>query len=620
MDIEEITPLREYIYSDEQIIILVEDFIKSYGDINLNPSFEELNEGFKNMRRKYRIQPSKFQMRRIYNKYLIKYKINQSLLRWLIKRVMRSESGVTVVTIVTKPGDKIKFSCPEKCAYCPTETDLEGNPTQPKSYISSEPAMARAARNKFSIRDQIIDRIKSYVYTGNIQYDIYKKKIEVILSGGTWDVMPKEYRDSVINEMYYTFNMLSIGCSRNNNSSTPQVHYNEYRKMLSIEEEIMINETSIFGVIGLTIETRPDYVRNKTLIEYLEYGVTRVQLGGQSTHNDILLKIKRGCTIENMEKAIRLLKGIGMKVVTHWMPDLPGSSPEKDNQMFDRLINDPNLQCDDWKIYPCAVVKSHSKDRLVKSDIDEWYANKTYIPYSETNLQSLIDVCINCKNKINPWIRIQRLVRDIPTQSIQAGYNSVTNLREIIEKQMTKKNLFCKCIRCMEIKDKSNLINQGKLVVRKYKASGGIEYHITYELEKVYWNFNYIKYCCFYFINKLIGRKIYYEGNNNLYCGLFGFLRLRIDPNPGLNIIPELKNAGLIRELHVYGISTSVGNDNIKSSQHKGIGKLLMSTAEEIIKINKLNKAAVIAGVGVRDYYKNKCGYRLDKFYMIKYF
>jgi ELP3 family radical SAM enzyme/protein acetyltransferase len=600
MDIENIGPINKFEYTDEQVFPFVEDLIKSFGSPDHHPSEDDLDIIFRTLRRKFRILPSKTQIRNIYEKNFKKININNELKRWMIKRVMRSESGVIVVTIVTKPGDKIKFSCPEKCAYCPTETDLNGVPTQPKSYISTEPAMARAARHNFDIRRQIIDRIRAYLYTGNIKKDSTKKKIEVILSGGTWDVMPKQYRDSVINEIYYTFNTILN---------------KDERQMLSIPEEIKINETAIFGVIGLTIETRPDYVTNKALLEYLDYGVTRVQLGGQSTHDDILLKIKRGCLTKNMIHAIRLLKGIGMKVVTHWMPDLPGSSKERDIQMFDELLSNPDLQSDDWKIYPCAIVKSHSPDRIVTSDINKWYDEGSFKPYSEANIQDLIDVCIHFKKKINPWIRIERLVRDIPTQSIEAGYSKITNLRDIIK----NKGIVCKCIRCMEIKDRVHLINESKIVVRKYEASKGIEYHISLEVEKNYWNIKYIIHCIWSYINKLFGRTIYYSGNYQLYNGLFGFLRLRIDPNPGLDIVPEIKNAGLIREVHVYGMSTSVGDNIVKSSQHKGVGQRLMSVAEDIVKQHNLNKVAVISGIGSREYYKNKCGYHLDSHYMTKY-
>jgi len=171
----------------------------------------------------------------------------------------------------------------------------------------------------------------------------------------------------------------------------------------------------------------------------------------------------------------------------------------------------------------------------------------------------------------------------------------------------------------MEIKDRVDLIKQAKLVVRKYAASEGIEYHISLEAETVYWSWYYIWFCIvstFYAV--FLSQKIYYAGTRSLYCGLFGFLRLRIDPTPGLGLVEELEGCGIIREVHVYGNSISVGNQDEFSSQHKGVGQRLVATAEDIVKSHGLGKVAVIAGIGAREYYKNKCGYELGKYYMIK--
>jgi histone acetyltransferase (RNA polymerase elongator complex component) len=43
-----------------------------------------------------------------------------------------------------------------------------------------------------------------------------------------------------------------------------------------------------------------------------------------------------------------------------------------------------------------------------------------------------------------------------------------------------------------------------------------------------------------------------------------------------------------------------------------------MIVAEDIMKSYGLKKSAVIAGVGPREYYKNKCGYHLEGTYMVK--
>jgi ELP3 family radical SAM enzyme/protein acetyltransferase len=514
---------------------------------------------------------------------------------------MRSDSGVLVVTIVTKPGSTIKFSCPEKCAYCPTETDLNGNPTQPKSYISSEPAMLRALQHNFEIKGQINDRLKAYLYMGNMKKDNYKKKIEVILSGGTWDVMPKIYREQVMNEIYWGFNT-----------------FDNDRPIKSLEEEIKENEISNYGVIGLTIETRPDYINKYSIMDYRRWGVTRVQIGVQHFDDNILKLISRGCTTQDTINAIKLLKSVGLKVVVHLMPDLPGSNKEKDILMFKEAIENSDLQFDDIKIYPCAVIKSDSPDRIVTSEISKWYEEGKYKPYSETNINDLIVVCKYYKLNLNPWVRIERLIRDIPAKSIDCGYNKISNLRQIISDNLKKYNLKCNCIRCMEIKDRTFLNDKAKLVVRKYIASDGIEYHISYEVEKHYWTIKYIKYLIMHYIGLLFNKKIWWSGDIENYIGLFGFLRLRIDKNPGSGFINELKNCGLIREVHVYGQSICVGDVNTNSSQHRGYGRQLVKVAEEIVKSHKLNKVAIISGIGAREYYKNKCGYELIGTYMIK--
>jgi len=570
-------------------------------------SATDVDKLYSTIRSETKCAPTKRELRNSYEKYNKTQQIELTPVfkRWLIKKAMRSDSGVLVVTIVTKPGDKIKFSCPYKCSYCPTETDQNGNPTQPKSYISSEPAMLRALASDFDINGQIRNRLESYLGTGNMKNDTNKKKIEVILSGGTWDVMPYEYREQVINELFYSFNTF------NDNQTTK-------RKMLSIEEEIRINETSIYGVIGLSIETRPDYIVKRNVQQYLKWGITRVQIGVQHFDDTVLKKINRDCYLKDTINAIRILKGVGLKIVIHLMPDLPGSSPELDKWMFKQALENPDLQIDDMKIYPCAVVKSHDPKYIVNSDIAEWYEKKEYVPYSEINLEKLIEILIFFKKNVNKWVRIERLIRDIPAQSMTAGYNKVSNLRQIIEQKMKQCGERCKCIRCMEIRDRHYAF--WRLSVRPYNSSNGMEYHINIDVEDTYYHYDWIKYMFlfwFFYIISFGTKKIFYSGSDSHYIGSLGFCRLRIDPTPGFDFVKELHGCGLIRELHVYGKTVCVGEKS-DSTQHKGLGQLLMKTAETIIIENGLKKSAVIAGVGAREFYKLKLGYKQEGSHMTK--
>lgn len=583
--------------SPEAIKKFVEDFISH----NLNVNNDKLDDICKDLKGKHKIAPSKPDIRRTYDKFFAHVPIPKNAKRWMIKRAVRSQSGVLVATITLSPH---KFSCKYDCFYCPLETDLTGKPTQPRSYLSNEPAMLRALQYNFDVRGQFWDRIKAYSHTGNIDAsDKNSKKMEVILSGGTWESYPKEYREQVMLELYWAANT-----------------YGNDRPPKSLEEEVHENESAMFRIIGLTIETRPDNITPDTLRDYRRWGVTRVQIGVQHYDDTILRKINRGCYTKHTIRAIRLLKQCGFKVVVHLMPDLPGSSPERDKWMFDQAIDRPELQFDDVKIYPTAICKSSNPELIVSSKIADWYKEGSFVPYAERNLNDLFDVLTHYKKRINPWVRIQRLVRDIPSNGIEAGYHRMSNLRQILQERMTKCGEKCHCIRCMEIRNMELENLTPSLVVRKYEASEGMEYHITVEAHQMnrtqlmmyYW-FTFVS----YLILMVTGKWRYWPGDMNTYVGVFGFLRLRHDPEPGGDIIPELNGCALVREVHVYGLSLGVGTDGF-GSQHRGYGQLMMKAAEHISQMAGYTKSAVIAGVGTRQYYQNKCGYHLGETYMLK--
>ena len=614
-DIESITsigPKASIVVENQEAVgpdkAILSDFMNEFLEKTSSLNKAQIEKVHNKLRCKYRIVPSKSDIRTSYEQNFKHIPISQTLRMWMVKSSTRMNSGVLVVTITLSPH---KFSCKYDCFYCPQETDLNGIPTQPRSYLSTEPAMLRAINTKaddktydFNIKGQFQNRIESYKHTGNIKAgQTSSKKLEIILSGGTWESYPIEYREQVINELYWSANTMD----------------NE-RPMKTLEEEITENEKTEYRIIGLTLETRPDNITKQTITDYCRWGVTRIQIGVQHTDDAILKKINRRCYTTHTINAIRLLKQAGFKVVVHLMPDLPGSSPVKDTQMFNEILTNPNLQFDDVKIYPTAICKSASTDRIVKSKIADWYQDGTYKPYGEENLETLMDVIIDYKTKVNPWTRIQRIVRDIPSKSIESGYNKRSNLRQMIQERMKKQGKICSCIYCKEIGDRELDDLSTYTVVRKYEASEGTEYHIT--LESHHMNtIQKIKYNWISFINLvkmfITGKTYYWSGDPESYTGLFGFLRLRLDPEPGGDFIRVIRNAALIREVHVYGQSLGVGSESV-GSQHRGFGTYLVNLAELIARENNYKEIAVIAGVGTREYYRNKCGYYLDHTYMMK--
>jgi len=474
---------------------------------------------------------------------------NKAFANLLIKRGVRTMSGVSVITVLTKP-----FVCPGRCVYCPTESDM------PKSYLSNEPAAMRAKLNLFDPYKQVTMRIKALENNG---HDV--DKLEILVLGGTWSVYPSKYQDEFVRDCFYAANTF-----------TDEVK----RDRLSLEEEQDINENTRYKIIGLTLETRPDFVSPTEIKKLRRLGCTRVQIGVQHTDNKILEYIKRGDTLEGAIKATRLLKEAGFKVDHHYMPDLPGSAPQKDLDMMKYVFTSPDLQPDQIKIYPCIVNEF--------AELNKWYQEGKYKPYAAADL---IDLLLKIKEITPPYVRINRLIRDIPEESIIAG-NSVTNLRQHLQATLKQQGKKCRCIRCREVRGETEEINQAVLVKREYDASGGKEIFLSYESpdhEKIY-----------------------------------AFLRLRFNANSNENILPELVGASLVRELHVYGKMTPVvenqneDDDNeVAKAQHIGFGKKLMAEAERLTAEQGLKKVAVISGIGVKNYYR-KLGYELEGTYMNK--
>jgi len=471
----------------------------------------------------------------ILSKYRQFYKgrLNSDLIRLLRKRAIRTLSGVAPVTVLTKP-----YPCPGRCVYCPAPEGM------PKSYIASEPAAQRAFRLKFDPYQQVSKRIMVLEKNGhNVE------KIELIVLGGTWSFYPKKYREWFIKRCFDGANG---------------------KKSASLAQAQKINEKARHRIIGLSLETRPDHVTYEELWHMRSLGCTHVQIGVQSVHQPVLDLVKRDDTLVNMERATALLRDFGFKITYHIMPGLPGSTPAKDLTVFKKIFTNSQWQPDMLKIYPCVVVKN--------SLLYRWYKQGKYKPYSDKVLNSLL---VKIKKIIPAYVRINRLIRDIPGPDIVAG-NRITNLRQYLHQQ----GVMCKCIRCREVREEKVKIKDLKLVQRKYKAGQGTEHFISYESKD--------KKKLYAFVRLRLLEK-----------------RLKLAENKPFN-----PDTALIRELHTYGELIPVGKKG-KAVQHIGLGKRLMKQVEKIAKQKGYKEIVVIAGVGVREYYR-RLGYKLSETYMIK--
>jgi len=309
----------------------------------------------------------------------------------------------------------------------------------------------------------------------------------------------------------------------------------------------------------------------------LEFGTTRVELGVQTLDDDIYRLVRRGHQVEDVVRATRLLKEHGFKVYYHWMPGLPGSTPEKDLELSWKLFDDDRFRPDGLKLYPTMVVEG--------TELERWYREGRFIPYDFNTMVSLL---VAIKSVVPKYVRISRVLRDIPPQFIAGGLRD--SLRGLLKARLQEQGRECKCIRCREYGHRARdgrQIGEPHLVRLDYEASGGREVFLACEDERE---------------------------------TLYGLLRLRVQEKPAAVYGRETGGRlAIIRELHIFGPEVPLRQQRPEAAQHKGIGRELLREAERIAAGEfQAKQMFVLSGVGARDYYRNESGYRSQGEYMVK--
>ncbi|NVM43519.1 MAG: tRNA uridine(34) 5-carboxymethylaminomethyl modification radical SAM/GNAT enzyme Elp3 [Candidatus Lokiarchaeota archaeon] len=473
------------------------------------------------------------------------------IIQLLKRRITRSISGVSVIAIMTKP-----LPCPGNCVYCPGQ-DSQPDQKVAQSYTGREPAAMRSIHNNYDSYEQVQSRIKDLEAIGhNVD------KIDLVCMGGTFLSSPIDYQEEFIRGAYEGV---------------------VERRAANLEEIKRIAENSKRRLIGLTIETRPDYCTEPYVDMMLNYGTTRVEIGIQTVLDEIYKIVNRGHTSQDSINAIRIAKDAGLKINTHIMPNLPGSDCSKDLEMFEHLFSSQDYRPDMLKIYPCVVIKG--------TKLYDWWRAGEFTPYS---INELVDLLANVKQQIPSYMRIQRIMRDIPADLIEAGCKK-SNLRQLVHKRLEELNLKCNCIRCREygIAKKSVAIDENKFEDIKlyrydYDASNGQEIFLSYENKKEDYLVAYLR----------LRKPSEYAHRHEL--------------NDGKTMV--------VREVKVVGelVPTDKKPNRKTQLQHRGFGKLLMENAEKIaLEDFNSKKLAVISGIGVRDWFY-ELGYTLDGNYVSK--
>jgi elongator complex protein 3 len=506
--------------------------------------------------------------------------------RRLRLRPVRTLSGVTPVTVLTKP-----FPCPGTCIFCPNDVRM------PKSYLADEPGAQRAEDNRFDPYLQTWNRLAAYRSMGHPT-----DKVELIVLGGTWSHYPEPYQLWFVSRCFDALCDFGEGrdgrgaagaaASRYRNLAPLDgralddgaynraitrhlasehggrlLHAGETSSWEALAAAQRRNEASATRCVGLVLETRPDAIDAAEAQRLRRLGATKIQLGVQSLDDAVLLANRRGHDVAATRRAFRWLRAAGFKLHAHWMPNLLGASPSADAADYRRLFDDPDFRPDELKLYPCLLVESAA--------LAAHHARGEWQPYSDATLARLLADCIDATPR---WCRLSRVVRDFSAHDVAAGTH-IANLREVAERALAARGGRAREIRSREIRGRAVAADALRLVDTAYATSVGGERFLEWVTAD---------------------------------DRVAGFLRLAL-PAGGAPW-PELAGCALIREVHVYGASLPLGQRADAAAQHAGLGRALVEEAALIARGAGYANLAVISAVGTRPYYR-KLGFSDGELY-----
>ena len=525
--------------------------------------------------------------------------LEERFIRSVRMKPRRTASGVATITVITRP-----HTCSSNCIYCPCDLRM------PKSYLANEPACQRAELTFFDPYVQVAARLQALHQMGHST-----DKVELIVLGGTWSDYPESYQYWFIKELFRALNewpnspnhikerlnwYTSFGLQNSEEAlssfvaeqqaavfddtatynqafhklyDTSHPHQSAWSQMQSTYDELVeqqhVNETAAARVVGLVIETRPDTITPDNLRMFRQLGCTKIQIGIQSTRQEILDVNQRQMSVAQIKRAFSLIRLYGFKIHSHLMVNLLGATPEADKQDFKTFVTDPGFLPDEIKLYPCALV---SGTQLVQK-----YREGAWQPYAK---DELVDVLVQDVLATPPYVRISRMIRDISATDILVG-NKHTNLRQMVEQELAAKDVASRVqeIRFREINQQQ--VSAAELTLQDFTYTTAVsdEHFLQWVTAD----------------NKIAGFcRLSLPHWDKLTSGACDVSADELLVQPG---------QAMIRELHVYGQALSLGSEGM-SAQHQGLGQKLLAKASSIAAEAGYTSLNVISSIGTRAYYR----------------
>ena len=186
-------------------------------------------------------------------------------------------------------------------------------------------------------------------------------------------------------------------------------------------------------IVGLEVATRPDCINEdivKLLSSYKDKYYVCVELGLQTSNDDIGNFINRGYLSSSFTYATKLLNKYGIDIVVHLMIGLPLETFNDVKNSVD-FINHHNVQ----------GIKIHSTYVVENTGLANLYYSGEYVPIS---FDYYMDCLVYVLTHINPNVVIHRIVADAPKDLLVAPSWNLHKKWVLngLDKIMREQNLF----------------------------------------------------------------------------------------------------------------------------------------------------------------------------------
>ncbi len=326
----------------------------------------------------------------------------------------------------------------------------------------------------------------------------------------------------------------------------------------SFEDAFIAQKNASDKVVQIVIETRPDQITDLWCDRMRRWGVTTIEIGVQSLNDDVLSANNRGHLTDAVRRATELIRSYGFELGYQVMLGLYKSNPDIDADMLTHTLWRDEYYPDNLKVYPTLLLPNEEAQKPLYT----LFHNGEWTPIGDAEYDAFLRSVLP---SIPADVHVNRLQRIFTEAEVAYGPSKIIDRK--------KHRNISKC-----------------MWQRSFQNSD----HNYSDID----NWSYITYT--------------HGNHHSVQCvtgdgTLLGFGRISL-----------ADGKSYIRDLRVLGDPLCIGEkgDWTNTLQHRGIGKDMLATLEQLAIDNGADTCIVYSSAGCTGYFE-KQGYLPENYYTL---